>query len=444
MSRPLIRPSGSPLRQVAPARPALPTVSPPTDLKGKRLNAANLPATSASAPRSQPRTLAGATILQIVPVLREEPHAHAAVDTARTLLQAGARAIVAGDGGPLAGELRAFGGEWIPMVNERANPLTLRRNIARLTELIAGERVDIVHALTPAAAWCALMVRARLPFRLVTSFGDRLDASNWFGRKFAGALARGDRVIAPSSFIAQAMIERYRIPPSRIAVIPRRLDTAAFSPAAVHPERVAALRRAWGVLPGYRIVLVPGRIAPWNGQIGVVDAARLLVGNGRRNVAFVFAGDDRIEPDYRKALLARARAHQVDTLMRVVGHVHDMPAALAASDVVAVPALKPPLTGHAAAQAQAMGRPVVVNAVGVLPENVLTPPRMKEELRTGWVVRPGHAGELARGLALALSMDRKTYDAMGARARQFAKFMFSPDSVAAKVRDIYTSLLQRV
>jgi glycosyltransferase involved in cell wall biosynthesis len=417
-------------------RPAAPTVSPPTDLKGKRLSAAN-------AAQGKPRTLAGATILQIVPVLREEPHAYAAVDTARTLLQAGARAIVAGDGGPLVGELRAFGGEWIPMASETASPLTLRRNTRTIAEMVATERVDIVHALTPSAAWSALMARGRLPFRLVTSFGDRLDAPNWFGHKFAGALAKGDRIIAPSSFIAHAMIERYRIPPHRIVVIPRRVDTAAFSPAAVHPDRVAHMRRAWGVLPNFRIVLVPGRLAPWNGQIGVVDAARLLVGNGRRNVVFVFAGDDRSEPDYRKAILRRAHEHQIDTLIRVVGPVGDMPTALAAADVVAVPALKPPLTGHAAAQAQAMGRPVVVNAVGVLPENVLTPPRMAEQLRTGWVVRPGHAGELARGISNALALDPKSYEAMGARARQFAQFMFSPDNVASGVRGLYTALLSR-
>jgi glycosyltransferase involved in cell wall biosynthesis len=190
-------------------------------------------------------------------------------------------------------------------------------------------------------------------------------------------------------------------------------------------------------------VLVPGRLAPWNGQIGVIDAARLLVGNGARNIAFVFAGDDRSEAGYRKALMQRAAVQAVDTLVRLVGHCHDMPTALAAADVVVVPALKPPLTGRAAAEAQAMGRPVVVNAVGALPENVLTPPRMAEELRTGWVVRPGHAGDLARGIAAALKLDRKTYDAMGARARQFAEFMYSPQSVAAKVRGLYTSLLAR-
>ena len=61
--------------------------------------------------RAKPRSLAGATILQIVPALSDDPAGHAAVEIALALMQSGARAIVAGDGGPLVGELRAFGGE---------------------------------------------------------------------------------------------------------------------------------------------------------------------------------------------------------------------------------------------------------------------------------------------------------------------------------------------
>lgn len=239
------------------------------------------------------------------------------------------------------------------------------------------------------------------------------------------------------------MIERYRIANDKVIVIPRRIDTAAFSPAAVHSDRVAALRRSWGILPNHRVVLVPGRVASWNGQIGVADAARLLIGNNERNISFVLAGDDRVEPGYAKAVLRRTHVHGIDTLFRLVGHCPDMVTAIAAADVVVIPALKPPLSGRAAADAQAMGRPVVVNAVGVLPENVLTPPRMPDHLRTGWVVRPGDAGELARGIAAALALDNAAYEALGARARQFAGFMFSPQSVAIAIRGVYTSLLAR-
>lgn len=190
-----------------------------------------------------------------------------------------------------------------------------------------------------------------------------------------------------------------------------------------------------------RVVLVPGQIAPANGQMNMIDAARLLVAGRDRNIAFVFAGEGQAR--HENALRQQARLGGIDTLCRVVGHCVDMPAALAVADVVVVPALEPPLTGHTIAEAQAMGRPVVTTAVGVLPENMLCPPRMKDKLRTGWLVQPGNVGELARAVGAALALDVISYEALGARARQFAEFMFSPRSVAEAIRDVYTSLLAR-
>ncbi len=389
----------------------------------------------------KPRSLAGATVLQLVPALRDDPASHAAIDIALTLLQSGARAIIAGEGGPLVGELLAFGGEWLPMANDTINPLRIRANTGKLAHLIASERIDIIHAQSATAAWSAIRATRRMPVFLVTSFPDQLPQKSWPTRLIGGALARGDRVIAPSTFVSRAMIERYKILPERITVIPRAVDTAKFSPAAA--DRVAELRRIWGILPQMRVVLTPGRIAPWNGQMTMIDAARLMVTNGERNTVFVFAGDDRVDPNYTRALRRRARMHGVDTLCRFVGHCPDMPGALATADVVVVPALEPPLTGRAAAEAQAMGRPVVVTTVGVLPENMLGPPRMPDDLRTGWLVRPGNVADLARATSQALSLNTIAYEALGARARQFAEFMFSPQSVAQAIRGVYTSLLAR-
>jgi glycosyltransferase involved in cell wall biosynthesis len=389
------------------------------------------------------RSLAGATILQLVPALRDDSTGHNAVDIALALLQSGARAVIAGEGGPLVGELRAFGGEWLPMTTDTFNPLRIRGNARRLSKLIGGERIDIVHAHSAAAAWSAIAATHRMPVFMVTSFPELLPADSWPGTLFGKSLTRGDRMIAPSSYISRAMIERYKIPADRIAVIPRAIDTATFNPAAVSADRIAALRRVWGILPQMRVVLVPGRIAPWNGQMSMIDAARLLVAGLERNIAFVFAGEDRGQIRYARALRRQARLHGIDTLCRFVGHCADMPAAYAVADVVVVPALEPPLAGRAAAEAQALGRPVVATTVGALPENMLCPPRMKDELRTGWLVRPGKVGELARAVGSALELDVTAYEALGARARQFAEFMFSPQSVAEAIRGVYTSLLSR-
>ena len=395
-------------------------------------------------PRGKPRSLAGATILQLVPALRDDPPGRAAVDIALALLQSGARAIVAGEGGPLVGELRAFGGEWLPMPNDTFNPLRIRHNARQLAKLIAAERIDIVHAQSAGAAWSALSAIKRMPVFLVTSFPDRLPANSWLGTRLRGSLARGHRVIAPSSYVSHAMIALYRIPPERISVVPRSIDTTIFDPALVRPERVAALRRSWSVPPNVRVVFTPGRIGPWNGQHTLVDAARLLLAGGsERNIAFVLAGDDRADKKYTRALLERARAYGVDTLFRLVGSMADMPSALAAADVMAVTALEPPLSGRSAIEAQALGRPVIATTVGVLPESVLCPPRMRDELRTGWLVRPGDASQLARALGSALALDVTAYEALGARARQFVEFAFSPASVAEAIRTVYTSLLAR-
>ena len=170
----------------------------------------------------------------------------------------------------------------------------------------------------------------------------------------------------------------------------------------------------------------------------MIDAARLLVAGGDRNIVFVFAGDDRGEPRYTRALRRRARMHGIDTLCRFVGHCPDMPAALAAADVVVVPALEPPLSGRAVAEAQAMGRPVIVTTVGVLPENMLGPPRMPDDLRTGWLVRPGNVSDLARAIGAALASTppptRRSAPAPGSSPNSCSRRRALPKPSAGSIR----------
>jgi glycosyltransferase involved in cell wall biosynthesis len=393
-------------------------------------------------PQLSPRTLAGATVLQIVPALREEPVARTAVNVAHALLQYGARALVAANDGPLAAELKTFGGEWIPLANATINPLKVRKNARILEELIAHERIDIIHAQSIGGAWSAQMAAAQIACWLVTTLPDVPPGSG--PRAFwASALARGDRVIAPSSYAAAPVMQRYDIPRERITVIPRGIDTAAFDPATVARERVEALLKAWRIRPDERIVLAPGRVAPWNGQILLPDIARALLDSGARRFVFVVAGENRSHRKYARAVLRQAQEHGIHAVFRLTGHCRDMPAALAAAEVVVVPAIEAPVLGSVVAQAQAMGRPVVTADIGILPEHVVTPPEMPEDVRTGWLAKRGDPIEFARALSVALSLDDRAYQAMAARARQFAEYMFSPQSVAVATRAVYTSLLAR-
>jgi glycosyltransferase involved in cell wall biosynthesis len=389
-----------------------------------------------------PRTLAGATILQIVPALSEEPVARTAVEVAKALLQSGARALVAAEGGPLADELRDGGGEWVALGNDSINPFRLRNRGHKLERLIASERIDIVHAQSIGGAWAANMAASQIAVWLVTTLAD-VPAVSGLRAYWASALARGDRVITPSNFAAGPVMKRFDLPRDRLTVIPRSIDTATFDPTAVDPARVEAVREAWRVPGNDRIILVPGRVAPWNGQLILPEIARILLDSGTRDLAFVLVGEHDSYRKYARFIAEQARRKDVAALIRFAGHCSDMPAAFAAADTVLVSAIEPPILGRVVAEAQAMGRPVVTSNVGVLPEHLVTPPEMPEEVRTGWLAEPGDAADFARALAASFSLDATAYRAMSARARQFAEYMFSPRSVAVATRAVYTSLLAR-
>jgi glycosyltransferase involved in cell wall biosynthesis len=396
---------------------------------------------SAEPDELRPRTLAGATILQIVPALRDDSAGRTTVNVAYALLQAGARALVAADGGPLVEELQSFGGEYLALPDAAANPLKIRRNAGVLEEIIGRERVDVVHARSAGAAWSALIATVRLPAWLVTNVPDTDASPRGLRSLHLRAMAQGDRVIASSADSGAQFAKRYGIPRDRLVIIPSAIDTATFDPATVSPERTAALRHAWGVRSGERVVLVPGPIAPWNGQMVLTDAVRLLAQTGLHDAVFVLIGDTK-DPHARE-VAARCIAHGIDGLVVQIGQCNDMPAAFAAADLVVAPAVEAPMFGRRVAQAQAMGRPVIASAVGVLQENVVVPPRVSEELRTGWLTRPGDPQDLARAIGVALALEDTVYQGTCARARQFAEFMFSPRSIAVAHRGVYTSLLAR-
>jgi len=393
-------------------------------------------------PRHPPPALAGATILQMVPELREEPNARTAVNVAQILLQSGARALVAGREGPLVADLKARGGEWVSFMSDTVNPFTRRRNNRLLEHLIGSERIDIIHAQCLGSAAAAWQAAQSVAVWLVTTLPDAPPPPGAFDQQI-GELARGDRIIAPSSYAATPFIERLGVPRERITVVPRSVDTSVFDIRAVQQNRLAVLRNGWSIPPNQRVVMTPGRVAPWNGQALLPEVARALLDSGWRDLVFVIVGENRQHRRYAEEVLERAQALQVAEMFRITGHCQDMPAAFAIADVVVVPATEAPVLGRVVAQAQAMSRPVVASNVGVLPEYLVTPPQMPEDVRTGWVTTPGDALDLARALAAALSLDDDAYQAMCARAREFAEYMFSPESVAVATRAVYRSLLAR-
>ncbi|MFY9294589.1 MAG: glycosyltransferase, partial [Methylorubrum rhodinum] len=366
------------------------------------------------------------------------------VDVAAALAEAGARALVATEGGRLVGELQAKGGIWVPFPANTKNPLAMALNVERLARLCRREGVQILHARSRAPAWVALGAARRQKIPFVTTYHGSYSGRTSVKLLYNSVMARGDVVIANSHYTAD-LIRRSHPEQAgdRIVVIHRGTDLSTFTPSAVAPARVEALRRAWGVAPHERVVLLAARLTAWKGQRVLIEAAARLRDLGLSDLAVVLAGDPQGRSAYERELDALIEARGLAGLVRRVGHCTDMPAAFRAASVVAVPSVEPEAFGRSAVEAQALGIPVVVSDLGAVPETVLAPPDADPAQRTGWRVPAGDAYALADALAEALSLGASARDALARRAQGHVEAHFSLDRMIAGTLDVYAGLLAR-
>jgi glycosyltransferase involved in cell wall biosynthesis len=392
-------------------------------------------------PSSQHHPLTGRTILQIIPELEAGGAERTTVDIAEGLAEVGARALVATEGGRLVGELQAKGGIWVPFRAATKNPLSMAMNVRRLARICHKEKVALVHARSRAPAWVGLGAARALNLPFVTTYHGSYAGRSSVKVLYNSVMARGDVVIANSDYTGDLIRSLYPQAAGRIRVVHRGTDFGVFAPAAVSPDRIEQLRKAWGVSPFERVVLLAARLTGWKGQKVLIEAAAKLRDAGLTDVAFVLAGDPQGRDGYVKELDNLIAARKLKGMVHRVGHCTDMPAAFLAASVVTVPSTEPEAFGRSAVEAQAMGTPVVVSDLGAVPETVLAPPAVPAGERTGWRIPPGDPDELASAIGAALSLGATARAALSARARAHVERNFSLERMVFSTLDVYSALL---
>ncbi|MDE2362818.1 MAG: glycosyltransferase family 4 protein [Hyphomicrobiales bacterium] len=387
------------------------------------------------------RPIAGRTVLQIIPSLESGGAERTTLEMAEALVRAGARALVATEGGRLVGELQALGGEFHAFPAATKNPFAMAANVGRLAALIAREGVDLVHARSRAPAWVALGATRRAGVAFVTTYHGVYSANSAIKARYNSVMAMGDRVIANSEFTASHVLERYPFAAGKIVTVHRGVDLRAFSPAAVAPDRVRALREKWRAPADQRIVLMPARLARRKGHRVLIRAARLLRDAGRRDLLFILAGDEERDA-FPRELDRFAEEAGVQDIVGRVGHCEDMPAALLSAACVVAPSVAPEAFGRVAVEAQAMGAPVVASDLGAAAETVLCPPACDPAARTGWLVPPDSPEDLAAAIGRALDLGAAAREALALRARARVVERFSVDRMCAATLEVYESLLE--
>jgi glycosyltransferase involved in cell wall biosynthesis len=299
--------------------------------------------------------------------------------------------------------------------------LSLRRAVGAL---LSDRRYDVVHAhwVVPNAALVVDIVRAhRVPFVVSVHGSDVFlaERSRAAGALAAAALEAAGRVTACSEDLRRRAVA-LGAPEARTRTVPYGVDTAA-APAGP----CAAMRARLGAPPGARLVLALGRLVEKKGLGPLVQAAA-----GLRDVHVAIAGAG----DLREPL--RRQVEELRAPVSLVGPIEhtEVPSALAAADVVAVPSV----VDHAGnvdglpnvlLEAMAAGRAVVASRVAGIPDVV-------QDGANGVLVPPGDVGALRAALQ-RLADDEALRSRLGAAARATVVARHGWDAVAARFEECY-------
>lgn len=376
------------------------------------------------------------TLLQVVPELETGGAEQSTIDVAQAVVRAGGVALVATRGGRMTSRLEADGGRLAQMPMQTKNPLTMLGNAARLVALIRQEKVSIVHARSRAPAFSALWAARITHTPFVATYHGVYKAQSGLKRWYNAVMTRGALVIANSDYTRDHVLAEHRVDPDRLVTIPRGVDLERFDPAFVLPARIEALRAAWGIPREDRTrILLAGRLTRIKGHLTIVEAARRLAAQGRRDFQILFAGDDQGRTGYAAEVQAAIDAASLGDRVKIVGHCDDMPAAYLLADLAILPTLVPESFGRAAVEPQVMGRPVIASDHGGVTETIL-------DGKTGWLAPVGDADAWASAMARAIDLGPGKRLEMGELGRKRARQLYSAEAMCAATLAAYEKVLE--
>lgn len=281
------------------------------------------------------------------------------------------------------------------------------RVLPRLISLMRRRRIDAV--VTVGAGDKMFWGRLAAHFAGVPVVASALHSTGW-----PDGVGRLNRMLTPltDAFIAVAephgrfLVEHERFPEAKVRVIPNGVDTERFVPT----PHSSAVREELGVGTNTPLVGILAALRPEkNHSLFLKAAARVRAATP--DACFVVIGDG---PE-RAAIEAEARRLGLltdtpsESALRMLGSRDDVPALLAALDVLA-------LTSHNEAnpvsllEAMSCGVPVVATDVGSVRESVV-------EGRTGFVVAPGDEVLLAERITSLIDQPHRAAE-IGAAGRQ--------------------------
>jgi glycosyltransferase involved in cell wall biosynthesis len=304
------------------------------------------------------------------------------------------------------------------------NPATAVPAVASLARYLRREKFDIVHTHSTEAGIIGRFAAALagVPNVVHTVHGvpfadDRNGLLNRFVLSCERQAAKyTDRIVTNADVIADEYLERGIGTPDQYTTVYSGVDLDAFTNATPADD-----------LPGERPrVVMVGRFADGKGHGVLLDAVESM----EADVGSVcIVGDGPLYSDFEQAIANRGLSERVF----LTGYRDDIPAVLAASDVLVLPSFREG-TPRVITEAMASSLPVIATDIAGIPEQVV-------DGTTGYLIPTGNSEILANRLEELLS-NRTLRERMGERGKERAE-RFSETVMLENLDDLYSKLVRR-
>jgi glycosyltransferase involved in cell wall biosynthesis len=288
-----------------------------------------------------------------------------------------------------------------------------------LIRLVRARDIDLLHVTGFKATMLGRLAALMTGRAVVAHIHDHKPMPAWM-RPIQRRLGRNtDAAVAVSNAVREVAVEDYGVPAERIHVLYNGVLADRF--AEVAPDARQRIRQQQGIAADAPVIGIVGRLEPGK---GVKQLVRVLPAVLERcpDAVLLVVGDGSIRLDCER-LVAEVG---VGAAVRFTGHREDIPALLAAMDVMAAPATVEEGLPYAVLEAMCAGLPVVATRLGGLCECVV-------HGETGLTVPMGDGPALAEALVTLLTDPRRRAALGQAARRRSATF-----SVARHVDELQT------
>ena len=229
-------------------------------------------------------------------------------------------------------------------------------------------------------------------------------------------MVRSDLVIAGSNFIFSHICENYEKylnnKNRKLLVIFRGINSEYFSQKNVSNAKLQKQIKEWQIDQNRFIILMPGRLTNWKGQVVFIEALNILNQQmDLRPFSAIILGSDQNRKVYYKKLLSLVEKYRLKQKIKFISFCKEMPVAYKIAKVVVSASIEPEAFGRVSIEAQSMEKPIIASDVGGSKETIIND-------KTGFFFKSGDPISLAEKLKDASNLDPITLKTMGKEGRK--------------------------